>query len=30
MSFNKISFEDSLEKNVVNTGRCVGCGTCVL
>jgi coenzyme F420 hydrogenase subunit beta len=30
MSFNKISFEDSLVKNVVATGRCVGCGTCIL
>jgi len=30
MSFPKVSFEDSLEKNVVLTGRCVGCGTCVV
>jgi len=30
MSFPKVSFEDSLEKNVVRTGRCVGCGTCVV
>lgn len=30
MSFNKISFEESLEKNVVATGKCVGCGTCVV
>jgi len=30
MSFVKISFEDSLEKNVVATGKCVGCGTCVV
>jgi len=30
VSFAKISFEDSLEKNVVTTGKCVGCGTCVV
>ncbi|MEM2911376.1 MAG: Coenzyme F420 hydrogenase/dehydrogenase, beta subunit C-terminal domain [Candidatus Bathyarchaeia archaeon] len=30
MSFLKISFEESLEKNVVDAGKCVGCGTCVL
>jgi coenzyme F420 hydrogenase subunit beta len=30
MSFNKISFEESLGKNVINTGKCVGCGTCVV
>jgi len=30
MSFAKVSFEDSLEKNVVATGKCVGCGTCVV
>ncbi|MEM2937242.1 MAG: Coenzyme F420 hydrogenase/dehydrogenase, beta subunit C-terminal domain [Candidatus Bathyarchaeia archaeon] len=30
MSFNKVSFEESLGKNVVETGRCVGCGTCIL
>jgi len=29
MSFAKVSFEESLGKNVVATGRCVGCGTCV-
>jgi len=30
MSFSKISFEESLGKNVVDTGKCVGCGTCVV
>ncbi|MDH5481926.1 MAG: Coenzyme F420 hydrogenase/dehydrogenase, beta subunit C-terminal domain [Candidatus Bathyarchaeota archaeon] len=30
MSFAKVSFEESLERNVVETGKCVGCGTCVL
>ncbi|MGB9854409.1 MAG: 4Fe-4S binding protein, partial [Candidatus Bathyarchaeales archaeon] len=30
MSFPKVSFEDSLEKNVIEAGICVGCGTCVL
>ena len=30
MSFAKVSFEDSLEKNVVATGKCVGCGACVV
>lgn len=26
----KVSFEDSIAKEVVETGKCVGCGTCVL
>ncbi len=30
MSFAKVSFEESLGKNVVATGKCVGCGTCVV
>jgi len=30
MSFAEISFEDSLKKSVVNTGKCVGCGACVV
>lgn len=30
MSFPKISFEESLLKNVIETGKCVSCGTCVL
>lgn len=30
MGLSKVSFEDSLEKNVVNAGKCVGCGACVL
>jgi coenzyme F420 hydrogenase subunit beta len=30
MSSNKISFEDSLLAEVVNTGKCVSCGTCVV
>lgn len=30
MSSNKVSFEESLAKNVVSTGKCVGCGTCVV
>jgi len=30
MSISKLSFEDSLAKSVVATGRCVGCGTCVV
>ncbi len=30
MNFNKVSFEESLEKSVVAAGKCVGCGTCVV
>ncbi|MEM2101972.1 MAG: Coenzyme F420 hydrogenase/dehydrogenase, beta subunit C-terminal domain [Candidatus Bathyarchaeia archaeon] len=30
MSFNKISFEESLAKHVVATEKCISCGTCVL
>jgi len=30
MSFPKVSFEESLVKNVVGAGKCVGCGTCVV
>ena len=30
MSFTKVSFEESLEKNVVAAGKCVGCGTCIV
>jgi len=30
MSFSKVSFEESLAKSVVATGKCVGCGTCVV
>jgi len=30
MSFNKISFEESLGKNIVDAGKCVGCGACVV
>lgn len=30
MSFVKVSFEESLGKNVVDAGKCVGCGTCVV
>ncbi len=30
MSHNKISFEDSLMKDVVDAGKCVSCGTCVV
>jgi len=30
MSPKKLNFEESLEKNVVSTGKCVGCGTCVV
>lgn len=30
MSFNKVSFEETLEKSVVASGKCVGCGTCVV
>ncbi len=30
MSFSKISFEESLGKNVIAAGKCVGCGTCVV
>jgi coenzyme F420 hydrogenase subunit beta len=26
----KVSFEDSLAKDVVGTGKCLGCGTCVV
>jgi len=26
----KVSFEDSIAKAIVETGKCVGCGTCVL
>jgi len=30
MSLNKVSFEESLAKSVVATGKCVGCGTCAV
>ena len=30
MKIQKISFEESLEKNVVLTGKCVGCAACVV
>ncbi|MCW3994143.1 MAG: Coenzyme F420 hydrogenase/dehydrogenase, beta subunit C-terminal domain [Candidatus Bathyarchaeota archaeon] len=30
MSFNKVSFEETLGKSVVASGKCVGCGTCVV
>jgi coenzyme F420 hydrogenase subunit beta len=30
MSFSKISFEESLVKDVVEAGKCVSCGTCVV
>lgn len=30
MSSIKISFEDSLDKDVIKTGKCLGCGTCVV
>lgn len=30
MSFKKVSFEETLEKNVVSVGKCVGCGACVV
>jgi len=30
MSFNKVSFEETLEKSVVASGKCIGCGTCVV
>lgn len=30
MSFPKISFEESLGNNVIETEKCVGCGTCAL
>ena len=30
MSISKVSFEESLAKSVVATGKCVGCGTCVV
>jgi coenzyme F420 hydrogenase subunit beta len=30
MSPNKISFEDSLLTDVIETGKCVSCGTCVV
>lgn len=30
MSFDKVSFEESLENDVVVAGKCVGCGTCVV
>ncbi len=30
MNFNKVSFEDSLAKNVIATEKCIGCGTCVI
>ena len=29
MSFNKVSFEDSLARSVVEVGKCLGCGACV-
>jgi len=30
MSISKVSFEESLAKSVIATGKCVGCGTCVV
>lgn len=30
MSFNKVNFEESLEKSVIAAGKCVGCGACVI
>ncbi len=30
MGFDKVSFEDSLLEEVLTTGKCVGCGTCVV
>jgi coenzyme F420 hydrogenase subunit beta len=30
MSFNKISFEESLAKSVVAAGKCLGCSACVV
>ena len=30
MGFEKVSFEDTLAKNVVAAGKCVGCGACVV
>ena len=30
MSFDKVSFEETLAKNVVDSGKCIGCGTCVV
>jgi coenzyme F420 hydrogenase subunit beta len=30
MGFDKLSFEESLEKRVIATGKCLGCGACVV
>lgn len=30
MSYSKVSFEETLEKSVVGSGKCVGCGACVI
>lgn len=30
MSFDKVSFEETLGKSVVASGKCIGCGTCVI
>lgn len=30
MSFDKVSFEETLKKSVVDSGKCIGCGTCVV
>ena len=30
MNSKKISFEESLEKSVVDAGKCLGCGACVV
>jgi coenzyme F420 hydrogenase subunit beta len=30
MGFEKVSFEDTLAKNVIAAGKCVGCGACVV
>jgi len=30
MKIAKVSFEESIDDAVIKTGKCVGCGTCVL
>ena len=30
MNSVKVSFEDSLKRDVIDSGKCLGCGTCIV